>query len=384
MFDDIPARFWLLLAIAIFAFAPARYVFRHVAHSPSRRDITQPAEDLSWRSPDLFAKCIALLVALAALAIFIFTPAAAAFAQSPQFLPILLLGLGGLALWSVIKGHRSGVIEPLVRGARWEFSRAEQPKRYWSSMAWNALLGGGMLVLGGMQFVEAPQQALRDRCRGWDKPGAASDALAACKQFLAEHPEEDRANVLLSRGSAHYELGDYHRARADYAAAIRLDPGSSAAHFNLGLAHEELGRRDLAADNYAAAIRADPNNADAFKNRGLIFLNSARYDGAVADFTRAHDLEPTKLIHLANRGMAYAHKNDAARAARDFSVVRRTEPSHLIVLHGEAVLAIKRGDLPEARSLLEQALAQQPDDRWAAWRLRKIRQKKTGDEAQAR
>jgi tetratricopeptide (TPR) repeat protein len=365
MFDDVPVRVWLLLFIAAVAWAPAQYVWRHAARSPSRRDITQPREDLSWRSSDALIRNIAILLGLAILAGFIFTRAAAEFARSPVFLPILMVGLGGFALWSVIKGYLSGIIEPMMRGVSWKFSRAEHPKRYWTSMGWNGLLGGTLLFLSAQQIIEAPTQALRDRCHDWTDVYAATEELAACNRLLAEHSEIDRSDVLAARGSAFYELGRYRRAALDYDAAIRLDPQDSSSHYNLGLVNERLGDRDRALAHYEAAISVDPKNAEAYGNRGLIFLDTGRFDKAIADFTRAHQLQPKNIQHVANRGMAYASKNDPPHAKLDFEAVRKSEPSNSVVLHGEAVLALRGGDLAGGVRLLSDAITRDPSDAWA-------------------
>ncbi|OJV32233.1 hypothetical protein [Sphingomonas sp. 67-36] len=61
----------------------------------------------------------------------------------------------------------SGVIEPMGAGASQEFSRAERPKRYRASMGWNGLPGGFFIFFSGQLLIEAPIQALRDRCRDW-------------------------------------------------------------------------------------------------------------------------------------------------------------------------------------------------------------------------
>ena len=37
------------------------------------------------------------------------------------------------------QGSVDGQCQPMVRGTGWRFARAEQPKRYWVSMAWNVL-----------------------------------------------------------------------------------------------------------------------------------------------------------------------------------------------------------------------------------------------------
>ncbi|MBC3941266.1 tetratricopeptide repeat protein [Sphingomonas albertensis] len=365
MFDAVPVKVWLLLLIGAIAWMPARYVLRHVVWSPSRRDITQSAEDLSWRSPGAFIKNSAILIGLAALAIFIFTDAAAEFARSPSFMPILLVGFAALALWSVVKGVMTGSVEPMVRGASWRFDRTEQPKRYWASMTWNALLAAFMLVFGMQSLVDAPVQALRDRCHDWKNERTPQEEIAACDRLLADHAEDDRSGVIASRGSAYYRAGDYRRAGVDYTNAIRLDPKDSSSHYNLGLVHEQIGDRRRAFTDYSAALGIDPENVEALQNRGFIHLDSGRFDQAIADFTEADKLQPTNVFTLANRGVAYAWKNDRARAEQDFAVVRKSDPSNLTLLHGEAVLAMVRGETREAIRLLGKAIAQDPRDAWA-------------------
>ena len=88
MFDQVPVRVWLLIAIAAIAFTPTRYLYRYIAHSPSGRDITQPPPDLGWRKSGKFVRNLSIVAALLGLAIFIFTPTAEQFAQSPHFWPI--------------------------------------------------------------------------------------------------------------------------------------------------------------------------------------------------------------------------------------------------------------------------------------------------------
>jgi tetratricopeptide (TPR) repeat protein len=365
MFDAVPVRVWLLLLIGVIAWMPARYVVRHLTWSPSRRDITRPSEDLRWRSPTELTKNSAILIGLAALAVFIFTEAAAEFARSPSFMPILLVGLGVFALCSVGKGLLTGSVEPMVRGTSWQFARAEQPKRYWASMAWNVLLGGFMLVFGVQSFIDAPVQALRDRCHDWKNERTPTEEIAACEQLLAIHAGDDRSGVIASRGSAYYRAGDYRRAGADYTAAIRLDPRNSSSHYNLGLVHEHIGDRRRALTDYSAAIGIDPKNVEALQNRGLIHLDLGRFDQAIADFTEADKLQPTNVFTLANRGVAYAWKNDRVRAEQDFEAVRNSDPSNLALLHGEALLAMARGDTSEAIRFFDKAIAQNPSDAWA-------------------
>jgi hypothetical protein len=141
MFKQVPAQAWLLLAIGAPAYAPALYVYRYIVMSPSGRDITQPVEDLSWRTSPQFVRNVAILTALAALSVFIFTATAAQFAHSPNFLPILMIAGGAWSLFTVIRGFVTGQIEPLARGFHNTYQRETQPKRFWVSISWNAVFG---------------------------------------------------------------------------------------------------------------------------------------------------------------------------------------------------------------------------------------------------
>lgn len=134
MFEDVPITVWLLILIALAGYAPARFLFDYIAHSPSRRDITLPPEDRSWRTPAQLIHNLAILGGLIAIAIFIFTPAATAFAQSTNFFPILMAGIGVWAVSTVVRGFWTGVIEPFSKGLHREYQRKSEPKRFWASM----------------------------------------------------------------------------------------------------------------------------------------------------------------------------------------------------------------------------------------------------------
>lgn len=127
--------------MATFAFGPARYIYDHLAHAPARRDTTQPPEDLNWRTSRRLAVNLTIIGGLLALAVFIWTPLAATIARSPRFWTILIVALGGFALFSGAKGFATGQIEPVIREDFGPYQRASQPKRFWGSMFWNLLLG---------------------------------------------------------------------------------------------------------------------------------------------------------------------------------------------------------------------------------------------------
>lgn len=367
MLKQIPIQVWLLITIAAMAYLPARYVFRFLTHSPSRRDITKRGDNLDWRKPGKLFFNLAVLTVLTALAIFIFTPAAAHLAEAPVFWPIVLLAFGIWALSTVIRGFLSGRIQLISRGYSPTFDRDSQPKRYWASMGSNGLLG--CLVLGGsiMGIVQSPVQALRDRCYDDETRHSPQEELSACNRLVSDrsNSRDDMSGFIKARGNAYYRLGDYRHAEADYAQAARLDPKSSASRYNLGLVDEQLGNKKSAVANYTAAISLKADNADAYYNRGSIFLYSGKFDQAVSDFSRVVQLRPNDAMAIADRGIAYAWMGDRSQAQQDFATVRKDDPSNPIVAHGEALLSMNAGNFMTAVDQLTAILNVTPTDTWA-------------------
>lgn len=372
------------MAIAAVASLPARFVLRYLAHSPSRRDITKAAEDASWRTPGKLIQNLALLAGLAALAVFIFTPAAASIAQSPSFVPMLFFGVGCWTVATIAKGFLTGSITPFSRGLNADFSRQSQPKRYWASMAWNGVLGLGMISSAIYLYLQGPILALEEQCyENADVPPSPKQQLAACNQLIATNrSDQDLARLRSARGTAYFRLEDFRRAKADYGEAVHLDPKDSSSYYNLGLVNERIGDVTAALGNYTAALRVDPNNEDAYLNRGLIFLDSGMLVEAVGDFTRAHELRSTDEWPLANRGITYATLRNEAAAQKDFATVRAINPSNAVMLRGEALLNYNAGNMQGAVDKLTAALKSDPGNPWAL-RLRADAFSRLGKEEKA-
>jgi Flp pilus assembly protein TadD len=357
---------WLLLAILIVAFVPARSVYRYLTRTSVRRQIAQPFVDTNWPSSSShLGRDLLSLAVLAALAVFIFTKFQAQIAKSQVLWPALMLIIGVWTLATVPRGLKAGRIEPMARGFYSTYAREKQPTRFWTSIGWNAAFGCFVIWLGIFGIEEAPTRALNDRCDDYN--AAPGEQLAACSQLIGKG---DKAGLALAdlkedRGSAYYRLGDYPRAVRDYDDALRMDPNDSSAHYNLGLIDEQIGDRPRAIAEYTGAIRTQPDNADAYLRRGVLFLDAGRFDQAVTDFTRVHELRPKDPWSLANRGISYAWLHASEKAERDFAAVRAIDPANPVLLRGEALLDINAGNLKAAIGNLTAALKIDPRDAWS-------------------
>lgn len=369
MLRDIPLQFWLLVMAGIAAIAPAQYLYKYVRHSPARRDIMQPAEDLEWRNTKDLTRNAAILAALTAFSIFIWTPAAAHMTQQPTFVPIMLSLFGGWCLYSVIQGLITGRIRPFVNGVSDDFDRGTKPKRFWLSLCWNAMLGGFMLFFGIKMIEDAPLQALKDACYLNNEKLEAKAIIAACDKLIAE-PEKLDGELdywLENRGIAYLDNYKYKQAIVDFDASIKLDPDDATVFYNRGLAYDRLDKLDLAIADYTTAISKNPENANYYLNRGNVLIDQGKHTEAIADFDRALKLAPKNHMALADRGIAYAWKGDRANAERDLAAADAINPNSAVVLRGKVIVSLPDQDADATLALLTNVLNRYPDDRWSLY-----------------
>jgi tetratricopeptide (TPR) repeat protein len=107
-------------------------------------------------------------------------------------------------------------------------------------------------------------------------------------------------------------------AAAEYEAALRLDPTYSLAHNNLGSLRFAEGRVDEARRHYAAAVASNPDNAEAHNNLCAVSLSGGDASVAMPECERAVRLRPDYPEAHFNLARAYASAgrfDDAIRAA---------------------------------------------------------------------
>jgi tetratricopeptide (TPR) repeat protein len=360
MFDALPVRFWLLLLIAALGFEPLRYLYRHYTQASGTGDA--PA----YRRRALQQRQAAVLV-LAAIAVFIFTPAAVAAGNAlvtwPPLLWVLTGLFGGLILALVVKAVRTGRIQAPVEGARKPYHRRTQPNRFWLSAGFHTLVGSVLLGIGINGIRDAPLQPSRDLCANYDNVHPRV-AIAACDEVLRQDDGFDRSGWYNNRGILKHKIGDYAGAVEDYTLALRDAPRSSSILYNRGLAFDKLDNFDLAVADYTNALAVWPGYARALESRGLLYLDTERYDKAIADFTRQQALDPRNPYPIANRGISHAWLGDRARAESDFARAQALDPTNVVVLRGRVVLSRDEDDPEKTIALLDDLLEKYPQDRW--------------------
>jgi Flp pilus assembly protein TadD/glycosyltransferase involved in cell wall biosynthesis len=128
-------------------------------------------------------------------------------------------------------------------------------------------------------------------------------------------------------GNTNLKLEKYSEAKEFYQKAIDADPSNSLFYFNLGTACQKNGEDDAALGVLTKAVHLNPEYDDAYNGIALIHLKNSRYKEAEECFAKISQNRYSKAVFLTNK----------------------------------AVSKMSCGCLPEARVLLEEALALEPE-----------------------
>jgi tetratricopeptide (TPR) repeat protein len=137
-------------------------------------------------------------------------------------------------------------------------------------------------------------------------------------------------------------------------ALLALQASGAVEHVHVGVAAEKSGQLDTALAEFKKATELDPQLAVAFTDLGGVYIEKRDYAAAIPPLKHAVELSPN--LEAAHRLLGYA------LLAQGYA----TEAiPHLEQAHAEDALGIallEAGKLPEAVTVLQKALTQNPDD----------------------
>jgi tetratricopeptide (TPR) repeat protein len=193
-----------------------------------------------------------------------------------------------------------------------------------------------------------------DNASAYRARGAARAALGDREQAIADLTQAaagDRHTG--SRGT--WLEGDLDRAIADFAEALRLDPGNGQDHYRRGALYRVKGDLDRAMADLDEAIRRQPNNWAALYHRGKVLLSLGQYRLALLDLTEVVGLNPGLLAGYLSRALVYdqlgEHREGIADGTRAIDLDPSSPTAHFVrglvhAHHGEHAAAI--ADLSDA------------------------------------
>lgn len=117
--------------------------------------------------------------------------------------------------------------------------------------------------------------------------------------------------------------------------AVKANPKSLEALYNLGMMYQENGKPGEALDIYARMLKIDPKNRFALYNTGYVYLVYLQDFKKAADyFNSAFLSDSTYAEALFNRGYAYELQGDYKKAREDFNKVLKISVNYPKAIQG--------------------------------------------------
>jgi len=208
----------------------------------------------------------------------------------------------------------------------------------------NRTLYGPAMAEYQRAIKEQPEQAAEAHYRIGVLSNKLGNTEGAVQEFRItlqldpNHAEARKAVAAfyVNRGAAARQQRQLEAAIQNLQEAVKIDPGSSTAHLELGQAYEDNGRGAEAVQEYQAAVNADPQNVTAQLRLGQGYNAQQQYAQAIPAFNAVLENNPNKAEAYAGLGVAYFHQGQPEEAKKAFDMAMR---KHLVA--GRRDLAIK-------------------------------------------
>ena len=170
-----------------------------------------------------------------------------------------------------------------------------------------------------------------------------------------EDPDETAAKYNIQLGTAYLQQGNYAVAREKLERSLKQNPKDPDVHTSLGLLYDRTGEPKLADKHYREALRLAPDNQDISNNYAIYLCKSGRVDEGVERFSAvaANKYYRTPEVALTNAGVCLRGAKRLDDAQTSFARAIQARPDYSEATVQLATLHVERGQLPEARKLLE-------------------------------
>lgn len=180
----------------------------------------------------------------------------------------------------------------------------------------------------------------------------------------------------------HFKAGDLATAEIQLKNALQRDPSHVSSRLLLGRVH--IARGDGAAAEkellLAKEAGADPTLVDAPLAEAYVLQR--KFDLLLGSIFGAGHAEPVQVDILVLRGQAHVELGDLDAAESAFVEALGLRPGHVPALLGRALVMLRRGQVEQARAIVERAMSLDPDDAEARYLLGEVR-RSSGDRAGA-
>jgi tetratricopeptide (TPR) repeat protein len=197
--------------------------------------------------------------------------------------------------------------------------------------------------------------------------------VAACAPTAQE-----RVHEFNEAGARLFQNGEYDHARAEFEAALMLQPNDAALLYNIGQCYERLGQTRQAEQVYRESLQQDANRADCRHALTALMVNGGRFAEARAMVQDWLDSAPKCSAAYVEDGWLYHKDGDPIKALKRYQQAIEFDPYHNRALV-EMGAIYEELNYPERALLLYQtALDHNERDAALVQRVKLLRSRGTG------
>jgi tetratricopeptide (TPR) repeat protein len=172
----------------------------------------------------------------------------------------------------------------------------------------------------------------------------------------ALHVDVHNAQAYFMKGMLFKERGDTMRAISSMQTAVEQDPDHYNAFIQLGLLNAAK-KNPLAEDYYLNAIKINPNSEEAMYDLGMYYQSIDNYNAAIETYTTLLKVNPHNFDAHFNLGMLHAVKLDVVDVGmKYFDSAIADNPREPRGYYGRGFCFEKKGDINNARLDYQKAL----------------------------
>jgi Tfp pilus assembly protein PilF len=142
--------------------------------------------------------------------------------------------------------------------------------------------------------------------------------------------------------------------------ALRIEPNSSIAHYNLARFLAKQGGYAEAIAHYRRALSIRPD-ADTHNNLGLLLAIRGEVDASIQEFQKAAQIDPNYARAFFNLGRVYARLDEPERALQNYRRALELSPNEAEIHLGLGNVLARQGQQKVASEHFENAVKLKPD-----------------------
>ncbi len=223
----------------------------------------------------------------------------------------------------------------------------------------------------------------------------AAGVLAGCvsadgsKALKREDPTEAAAKTNIQLGVAYLQQGNYPLAKEKLERSLKQNPKDPDVHTTLGLLYDRTDEPKLADKHFREALRLAPDKPDVSNNYAIYLCKNGRIDEGVERFSAvaANKYYRTPEVALTNAGVCLRGAKRLDEAQSKFLSAIKARPNYSEATVQLATLHIERGQVPEARKVVDTylgAFKPNPDVLFAAVTVARAAKDKMSEEKYSR